>query len=445
MRKLFILLVVALAMLLLVPGAGAAPTSYDSGFQVQNLSSTSSANIIITFYLQTGAIETSISDTVLPNDSNTYYPLPAGVGAAFDGSVVISSDQPVAAIANVLGDGIDFGASYGGFDGGANSVSLPLIMKNNAGQYDTWFNVQNTGASATTVTVSYANTACTENRTIQPGAAQKFDQDINTCLPSPYVGAATVTAGAGGEIVATVMETGNETLFAYNGFTGGATDPVLPLVQFNNAGFHTGVQIQNTHASSASNITVSYTPAAGQPGTACTETKTLNPGTSDTFGLFAFSLPGGTNSTCTFGQQFVGSARVTTNSANVDLVAIVNQTNFANYGSSYNGFDPSTATASVVMPLIMDRNSGFFTGFNLMNVGSSASVTCDFSGTTYTVGPTTLGTGSTLNALQLNQISTNYVGSATCNAPGGGLIAVVNELGSSTVSDLLFTYEAFSQ
>ena len=339
--------------------------------------------------------------------------------------------KPVAAITNVLGDGFDFGASYGGFDGGADVVNLPLIMKGNSG-YDTWFNVQNTGASATTVTVTYADTSCSENAEIQPGAAATFDQATNGCLSSGYVGAATATASAGGEIVATVLETGPQ-LYAYNGFTSGSENVVMPLVQGNNSGFQTGIQVQNT-GNTATNVELTYSPVAGG-GSVCTESHNIGAGASATYFLgSACNAPGVT---------FVGSASVTNNSAGTDLVAIVNQTNFTNYGSAYNGFDPSTATESLVMPLIMDRNSGFFTGFNIMNVGSSATVTCSFSGSAVEYSAT-LAQNEAGNDVQDGKIAANYVGSAECSAPGGAIIAVVNELGSSSTSDLLFTYEAFN-
>ncbi len=448
MKKLIVLLVLVASLLLIISVAGAAPISYDSGFQVQNLSS-NTADVTITFYKQNGDIAYTISDdSIAGNDSKTYFPLPDGVGSGFNGSVVISSGEPVASIANVLGDGFEFGASYGGFEGGADEINLPLIMKGNAGQYDTWFNVQNAGASDVDVSVEYAGTACSEDFAgLKPGAAHTFNQATNGCLPAGYVGAALVTASSGGSIVATVIETGNETLFAYNGFNSGSDMPVMPLAQFNNVGYHTGIQIQNT-GGSATDVTVSYSPAAGSPGTACTETQTVAAGNSGTFGLFAFSLtsPVGSN-TCNFGERFIGSASVTGNSAGNDLVAIVNQTNFTNYGSSYGGFNVADATSNVTMPLIMDRNAGFYTGFNVMNVGDSATtVNCTFSNDAYTVNAS-VPAGGALNDLQLNKMSTvPYVGGGTCTASGGGsIIAVVNELGNSTSADLLFTYEGFNQ
>lgn len=184
MKKFIVLFtVIVSALVLMVATAAAQPTTYDSGFQVQNLGD-GAATVNITFYNQDGSVEAQVDDSIALNGSKTYFPLPGGVSSGFDGSVVISSDQPVAAITNVLGDGFDYGASYGGFDGGAGSVNLPLIMRNNGG-FSTWFNVQNTGASATSVTVSYANSDCTETASIQPGAAATFDQSTNTCLAAP--------------------------------------------------------------------------------------------------------------------------------------------------------------------------------------------------------------------------------------------------------------------
>ncbi|MCA9967381.1 MAG: hypothetical protein KC423_24200, partial [Anaerolineales bacterium] len=83
------------------------------------------------------------------------------------------------------------------------------------------------------------------------------------------------------------------------------------------------------------------------------------------------------------------------------------------------------------------------TGFNIMNVGSSATVTCTFSNSSRTYSAQ-LGTNAAGNDVQNGKIANKYVGSASCSAPGGAIIAVVNELGTSTSSDLLFTYEAFN-
>jgi hypothetical protein len=425
-------------------------STYNSSFQVQNLSDSSDATIAITYYNQDGSVDNTVNDTVDAGSSNTYFPIDASAG--FNGSVVISSDQPVAAIANVVGNGFDFGASYGSFDSGAQSVAMPLIMKGNSG-FNTWFNVQNTGTSSASVTVSYAGTSCTENATVAPGAAATFDQSANTCLPSSYVGAASVSGGSGDTIVATGMQVGTTTLFAYNGFTVGSTEVAIPLVNANNSGYITGIQIQNTGGTDT-DVTLAYEPVSGL-GTACTETKTVTAGSSATFALYAFTFsgdpdPGSDN--CSFGSLFVGGASVSANSASQPLVAVVNQLNLsANKGSAYNGFDPSLATDTVVMPLIMDRNSGFYTGINILNVSSTATtVDCTFTNSDGSVSKTfnfaSIANGEALNHIQNNQLANGFVGSGVCtaNASGAVILGVVNELGPSGSLDQLFSYEGFN-
>lgn len=429
MKKVIVVLVLALAMVL-VSSVAAQPTTYNTGFQVANQSGTD-ATITITYVRQDGTVDATVPDTIPANGSKTYFPI--GASAGFNGSVVISSDQPVAAITNVLANGFAFGASYESFEAGAPVVNLPLIMKGNFG-FNTWFNVQNAsspGGSPVTVNITFADTTCTHTATIPAGAAATFNQATNSCLPTPYVGAATVTA-TGGDVVATVLQAGPTTLFAYNGFTSGSTNPIMPLVQANNFGYFTGIQVQNAGTAST-NVTVSYVP--GTSGTACTQSATIAAGASATF----------INCSSMSVAQFVGGASVTTNSASQPLVAIVNQLNTgAGKGAAYNAFDPAQATSTVNFPLIMRDNFGFFTGFNIYNAGAAAAnVACTFSGTG---GPApvnaTVAAGATLTAVQIG--TGPYVGSATCTAAGGSLVGVANEL-SSAAGDNLFAYTGFNQ
>lgn len=446
MKKLGVFIVIALLLILLVPTASASEiSSYDSGFQIQNLAG-EEATVNIVFYNPDGTVDAEVEDTIAANGSNTYYPL-EGVSDGFQGSVVISSDQPVAAIVNVLGDGD--GSSYSGFDAGAEAAFIPLTYRNYF-DIDSWFNVQNTGSSPTDVEVTYGDTGCTETATVQPNAAVTFDQADNTCLPDGFVGAATVESTDGGTIVATALQVAPNGLFAYNGFTSSSANPVMPLTTSNWVGIHTGTQIQNT-GDTSTDVTVTYTPAEGQEGTQCTETKTIDPNVSETFTLYAFSLNGTTDSDCDFGDAFVGAMEVTGNSADQPLVAVVNQTDFGNNGSSYNSFDPAAGTSTVVLPLIQDAFN-IFTGFNIMNVGSSATVTCDFSDldASHNVSAT-LDPGEVMNAVQLNtgwpaNTSGGYVGSAVCTADAGAqLLGVVNQNNQAASGDGWLTYEGVNQ
>jgi hypothetical protein len=212
----------------------------------------------------------------------------------------------------------------------------------------------------------------------------------------------------------------------------------MPLVNYQpatNRGWTTGIQIQNTSDTTSTDVTVSYTPSPGQ-GTACTETQTIPATQSRTFALSAFQgTVAGEN--CLNGVAFVGSAKVTGNTGNTDLTAIVNQQRNLKVPSSYfsgayGGFDSSVATNQVIFPLIMDRNGAAqnFTGFNVMNVGASpTTVNCTFTGSGQTVNQL-VQPGAALNHVQGYFFSSvPYVGSGICTATGGDakIIGVVNQ------------------
>ncbi len=412
--------------------------NYTSGVQVANLEGTT-ANVTLVAYDANGPTGTPMSDDIPANGSVTFFPI-SGVASGFSGSIVVSSDKNVAAISNILGNGGAAGASYVGRSAGATTVLLPLLNKDNNG-FTTWFSVQNAGQADANVTVSYSDGQPADTFTLKPGAARVIYQKNKS---HAKVFAGTITSSQ--PVVAAVIQESNRIMFAYTGFSETPnTNPVFPLINANNSGYVTGLQIQNG-GGTATNVTVSYTPTPGN-GTACTETQTINPGASNTFALAAFA--NGANSTCAAGARFVGSATVTTNSANMPLVAIGNQLGASN-GGAYSAFEAAAATNSVVMPLIMDRNSGYNTGFNVQNVGGPASqVTCVFSGAAGAGKNVveTLAPNAALNHLQFNHLGDKYVGSATCTAAEATtkLVAVVNELGTTPGTDQFLVYEGVNK
>ncbi len=433
MKRLHLIIGVVILVAIAVPAVALAQITYNSGFQVQNLDAANEATIQVDFYNQDGSLAASATYTVTAGGSRTFFPL-EDVGTGFNGSVVISSDRDIRAIANVLGNGLDYGASYSGFTAGATTAYAPLLMYDNSG-FNTWFNVQNTGSAATDVTVTYSDGVVVQCTNLQPGAACTLDQTTEGHA-SGWVGSATITAGE--PIAVAVMEVGSATLFGYSGFTGGAPDIAIPLVNANNSGYVTGIQIQNMGAVSTT-VTLHFEP--GEDGTACDETLDVMPGESTTFALYAFTSGGVCGD-----QRFVGGAEVTANSAGVDLVAIVNQLNLGdNKAAAYEAFDPAAGTTSVIMPLIMDRNGGYFTGFNVFNAGTATTnVTCTFSDSGYTEN-FALDPGEAYTAYQYGVIGEGYAGSATCTSDGQPIIGVVNELGLGYSGDTFLVYSAFNQ
>ena len=430
-KTLALVLLLVLVGSVVVSGQG---ITYDTGFQVQNLG-TAQANITVTYYNQDGSVAASVADTIAAGGSKTYYPLTA-VPDGFNGSVVITSDQPVAAIANELGNAGAYGASYAGFSAGVTEVNLPLVMRANGG-FDTWFNVQNAGTADANVTVTYTpgahGSGYTEMATIKPGAAHTFDQAGLTALGTKFVGSASVTSDQ--PIVATCNQVGPTTLLAYDGFTGGSTMPSFPLVNANNAGYITGIQIMNI-GTVDTNVTVSYTALPGF-GTNSTENHDIPAGGSVTFALAHFTT------------LFVGSGAVTSNSASQPLVAVVNQLNIgANKGAAYGGFDPAAATDKVSFPLVMANNptpGAYYTATTVQNVGTTTTtVTIAYSGSTATEMKT-LAPGESWPVSQTTHFGSRYVGSATVTASGGGLIiGMCNELNLLVAGDAFLVYEAFN-
>jgi hypothetical protein len=447
----FVFGLVLLGLLLAPSAAFAQISSYNADFQVVNLNESAAADITISFYDKSGTVVASVTDSIVAGGSNTYSPLPDSVPVGFDGSVVIASTEPVASITNVKGNTSEYGSSYSSFSGGSNEVSLPLVNRDFYG-INTWFNVQNTGSSPTTVTVEYSNKpACNQTALIQPYAAATFEQEPYSCLGSAYNGAAKITTDeTSDEVAAVVMQVFGGGLLAYNGFAAGGQEPVFPLVTNNVYGIMTGIQIQN-QGSSTSTVRVTYAANPGT-GTDCWEEAAIPAGGAGTFSINVFGPGSTTNTTnCTEGQYWIGSASVTTNSAGVNLVGIVNQTNFGSSGSSaYGAFDPGAATSTVVMPLLMDAYN-IWTGWSVMNVGSSASVTCSYGGTSISYS-FTLGANEAKDVQNINggtgdpgqTLPANYIGSGTCTAASGGaLLGVVNQANQNAgVTDGTLTYES---
>ena len=485
-KKTFVFLAVALALCFGLVGTGhvqaVSGLTFQSGVQVVNLDQTNPAHITLDYYGQTtGTKDYTATDTIPAKSSKTYFPI-AAVPAGFNGSLVISSDVPVVAIANTqTPSGTFYGDSNNSFSAGSTTFNLPLVMCNNSG-FDTLFNVQNAGGSDANITITYipgatGKTGVTESATIKPGAAKTFDQslgsatknctDLADTVTGKFIGSATITSNV--PVVASVMQIGTggfKVMMNYNGFAQGSQVINLPLVMANNSTFYTSYQIQNV-GTVTTNVTVTYSTYTTLTPTS--ETFSLAAGSSKTIQMVG-STPGNgsANNWATMGR-YIGSA-IITNSAAQPLVAIVNQTSggFSGkgpFGGSYSGFDPNAATVNVVMPLLYANNSSWYTSFQVANVGTGAcniSVTysANTAGAFTPVAETITGLAAgTSNTIQMVGTSPGngsantwdgqgiYIGSATAVGTGTGcaIAAIVNQQNVTTAGgDKFFTYGAFN-
>ena len=442
------------------PVNAATPTEYESSIQVRNLTDTG-GEITLTFYNLTGAVVgTPFNDTILANETKSYYQSTMPVDAGFEGSVVIGSSVQVAAMSNLVGlNGVSSPISYaafGGFSSGSTEVYLPTLFKNNYG-YNTFYYVQNTGTVNTNVAISYSDGESNTISDLQPGQSEVIKQADET--HTEMVFSATLEA-ASSDIAVTVVEEGN-TLFSYDGFGAGGTNPIMPLINQNNYGYFTGVQIQNTGATDTI-VTVSYEPSMA--GTACTETRSVPAGGSKTFSQFVFyqaqtETDANFATDCNMGETFIGSAKVTTNSESMPLVSVVNQLQIAdNKGGAYGAFNAADGQEKIIYPLIMDRNYGYFTSWSIVNVGvdtiAIGDLSCHVTGTAksgaidiYMDNSEAIPADGSWTLNHLNMIADGFVGGATCVGPTGAkLIGTSNQLGIGTAwtgKDTLLVSEGF--
>lgn len=423
--------------------------AYAVGVAVHNLADEENA-CSVKVYAADGTVTVSSGVSLRPADSASVFPI--AYDPLADDSLVITCALPYAVTTNLLASDFRAGGSYLVPNTGDTVVYLPLLNQENSG-YTTWYTLQNLGAEEATVNVIYSDGTTAGPVAIPAFSARSFFQ-----AEEPHGQTVFSAVVLGNQPMrAAVIQESSDIIFAYTGIpsTAGGTIPppaaivplaeaaateypVFPLVNANNSGYVTGIQIQNS-GDEATEVTVSYTPS--EAGQACTETRPVGAGASATFSLAAFA--NGAASNCAAGERFIGSAAVTGNSMEQPLTGIVNQLLPGVNGEAYVGFAPDEATNIVAMPLIMDRNSGYFTGFSLRHVGGPPSeIICTFTNTDYTV-ERTLGEGEALVDIQHGQIADGYVGSGRCEAanPATKIVAVVNELNQTAGGDQLLIYE----
>lgn len=482
MKRQIIAILAALVLALLPLSAFAQTTVATSGFQVLNMGS-DDAKITIVYYNPDGSEAARQNDTIPREGSKTYLGATMQAPAGFQGSVVISSDQPVIAITNLLNSltAPRLADSYSGFSGGATTINLPLIQRGNFGT-NSWITVQNAGSADATVTVSYnpglVGSAAKDTATIKPGAAHTFYQKNNAALGERFIGSAKITTN--GQPVVAIVNQENDagtSLLTYGGLvTNGSTTVSTPLVVADNFGSFTGIQILNTgNSDTTATITYSANTATAASGAkdACPnpQAKQYNIAA----GKSVTILQGGGDAAEGWDNQFancryIGSATIT---ANQTLAVIVNQASLTgSNGSAYAGVDPATTGSKVSAPLINANNYGIYTGIQVLNTGnSSTTVTVTYGRNTAaqdnvdnnsatSICPTLTPTSFTVEAGKSYTIIQGgngpadagfdqkfnkcvYIGSAVIEASSGGKItAIVNQLSPSS-GDGLLTYSAF--
>lgn len=411
--------------------------TWTSGFQVMNVD-TVDAQVTVKYYPNpSGTMVQQGPDTILVGKSKTYYNTSMAVSPGFVGSVVVESTAKVAAITNLISSTPNMSGSYNGVSNTATSFYLPLIMRANSGWYTVIY-VQNADTSSADVTLTFQRagaTTTTVNKTIAAGSMEIIDQStMSALIPTPWVGSVTISSTKPVAAVVNEINESAQQLMVYSGFPTGAAKIYAPLLQHNNGGWVSGVQVQLV---------------AGTTGTVTLYANGVSVGTAnlDSIGKSAtfYPVPApavGTKVSSGYIQGPIGS----------QLVGIVNQLNIgAGQATSYGMF--SSGTSRVVAPLLMLNNSGFYTGFQFQNIGtSSAPWTMKVDGTTVTVGSCAnpLPAGSACTVYPIPSPSAGWkVGSGEVSSTDASaqLVGIVNEIcvgGSCASGDNSMTYEGIN-
>jgi hypothetical protein len=288
------------------------------------------------------------------------------INAGFNGTAVLSSDQPLAATGVQLpqqSPTVQVWPLSNGFSSGTAVSLIPTVLKNTFNQH-TLFSVQNATSSPFQVTIKFINTSAqivhTVTQTLQGGAGYHIDAGQVSQLGSAFNGSVRIeTPGPSNLIVSSAMElefgAGRIGASAFEGVGAGATKLYMPSALCQNYGMNSAYAVQNTDMNNSTNVTVTYSDTSS-------ETKNILPGAKASF-LGCNKLPAG----------FLGSAVIT--SDNTPIIA-VGKISGNGASTAFIGF--STGSQKVALPYIRFANDfHFFTGYMsrtnvaIQNVGNS--------------------------------------------------------------------------
>jgi len=383
-----LLLVSAVAAQSNLPGGG-----WWSGEQVQNVG-TGDATILVTAYDKNSQTTYQTQAVVAAGAAKTFVPSDfSGMPSGFQGSAVVSSDQPIKAIVNVTNRqsgsyGVSGGkaaAQYQGIDGSMVSTTLYFpLAKGDHYDKTTTFYIQNAGTAAATAQAVFrmrnGDVYTYTTPPIEPNRLVVFSvldaPDWNPPSNDGRVGGMQITSSQ--PLAGVVMEhytAENPATVAQStrGFTSADFDTraYVPVIKNNRFGRFTGIQVQNVSSGSI-DITVTYKGTAGAcAGNTYADSATnVAAGTSYTFVQYG----GSTNlpEDCTASATIEGTG---------SIVAIVNESYRSDYLAAHPGLDQravtssaipdSSATTEVSVPLFKDDRYGKRTGLQVQNVGTA--------------------------------------------------------------------------
>ncbi len=437
-------------------------TGWWSNFTIQNTSASDATVSVTAYHLTGGSSSTYSSGVTLPTDGSVIFhpglaancssPFVSGcrigltpdLPTGFEGSVAISSDQPVVAVSNlnnnqsgsVGASGGSARSAYQGIDSGLADTTLyfPTVKHNFAGQ-TTLFYVQAAGANSD-VTITYNmndGSAHAQTQTIEANKSFAFHpasatpavascnggngggSDVADCFGGATVTASTPVAGVVVEYIdgASVADY----VLATRGMTAAdaGTTVLAPTMKYNFNGSSTGASILNAGTASATvdlafsvtNVSSGDSSCTANIGDTATDQVTIAPGKSVVVNGIQGNI-GGLDD-CTFFSMVATSTE--------SLIATVNESRLyqgQRVKAVYGTFSTANATTTAFFPLVKEFFNGQTTGVSVVNAGNAAATitgtyTCD-SGT-YTVTTASAVTdGAAASFFNLSGPNPNFTG-----------------------------------
>lgn len=442
MRKAACLLLgLLLVALVVVPPLWAQSTTkaLSTNFTIVNLGSTQATGKVEYYKPDGTAWKTSDSFLLDPSGGQAIYRQYDQNLTDGKGSVVISADQPIAAVVQVLARGQNptTSGAYSGFAGGSTRFYVPLASRKGtsaSGPTNSQIVVQNTSSAPVNVSIKLVNSDASTRYTksgitIQPGASYEYDLALESAanVPDNWFGSAEVFVTGDGQIAVVSNFFTGDAMQTFNAFPESAPNTTwfVPLFtsRLSNS-LSTPIAVQNLSGASISVGGVAVVCTSGSSTFTLTNKTEIG-------NTAAYYFNPVTDSTIP--AAFAGSC-VIQSTANV--VAFV-QMRFINTGeaAAYEAIPAGGTDTKVVIPLVAKRlGNGFATAATIQNLDrtSPATVTLTYkpsSGTSIVIPNVSIPAGG--NLIQnhrtvdgVTQLSDGWVGSLVVesNKPINGFV-----------------------
>ncbi len=439
------------SMLIVVDRAMAFPGgTWVSGVTVANLSN-ETATVNIKFYNTNGSLALDFSGgTIAANSAKTWY-LPShvpGLATGFMGSAVVSADKEIAAIVNTQfpsGTNPTRVGTSTGINTPSQVVYATQLMRE-AGGWNSYCAVQNTGSTVTTVTYTYYNSAGAQVKTgtqsIPAYATYIFDQSTDTGLSTGQQYSGKFAAADADHPLAVVCNFYNAGTSAntmqfhsYNGLGQGGHTLYVPRIVKDYYHYQSGLKVQNIGTES---LTVQVTYNFG--GSTYVQTSTsIGPG--QAWGPYMGSpaqLPASMAGVSGSGSAVI---QVVSPNANKAIIATINEDNRvdpAGRGVTYEASLATEASNTIVFPQVTSEYYGYSSGIQVAKVEAGTSTcTANYSAmgpvaafsvpfTLTDANPAWSQFAPAASGMVPGTANDNYNGAVTINCTGAKVIGIAN-------------------